>query len=423
MSVLVLAAAVTAGGATSPSGAGHTSPAELYGYGFDYLARLDPVTLRVKAKLRQFATMTGQPALSPDGSRLVVGAGFMGDGSYAIAGTHPLRWLHRRNRVGVGPHGYAGIGDFDWLRPHRVFALLEGTGPVAAGPVPWTQAVILDVGRRHVIARRRLTGYVVARARDREREVLLLLGFRSPTAWQLVTVGPEGRVRSHSIRLPRASYSNAGFTAVGLAVDQLEHRAYLLSAGGPIAVVDLKRLRVGYRAWPARPTSRAKAYLRASQNHYGAPVGPMRQAAWLGGGVIAVSGEDDRLRRGAFGETLSTPYGVELIDTRDWTAKVVTPRANGFGAVGGVFFPNVSDSFGEELDPPPSLGLRAFSRAGRQLFHIYGREAVSYAHVGKFLYVRRRGGVDVLRDHTGKRLRTIPFSGDGGRRLFPAFGR
>src|SRR5213083_1594655 len=104
-------AAMAAGGRSAQN-----APLALYGYGYDFLARLDSQTLRIEAKLKGFPVITGQEALSPDGSRLVVGAGFMGDGTYAVADARSLGWLHRRVHVATGPGGYAAVGGFEWLR-------------------------------------------------------------------------------------------------------------------------------------------------------------------------------------------------------------------------------------------------------------------------------------------------------------------
>jgi hypothetical protein len=408
-----------------PAAAGHgasTDPPALYGYGYDFLARLDPATLRVDAKLEGFPVVTGQNGLSPDGSRLVVGAGFMGDGTYAVADAHAMRWLHRRVRVATGPGGYGAVGGFQWLRPHRVFALLQGTGPVAADPVPWTQAAILDIGRRRVVARRPLPGYVVASERDGRREVLLVLGFKSLTAWRLAVVDARGRVQSVALRLPKARYSNSGYTAVGLAVDPRSQRAFVLPGGGSVAMVALRTLSVRYRPWPARSSYRAPSHVRSDKNHAGDPTGPMRWAAWLGRGIVAVTGEDDRLVGSRSGATVTTPYGLQLIDTRTWTSRVVAPWADRFAKAEGRVMPFVGDALNEEFDPPPGSGLHAFSRNGRLLYQRYGRTAVTLSPIGDRLYVRRPGYVDVLVTRSGKRIRSIPFRGDGNGRLFPWFG-
>lgn len=407
--------------AAAVHGASTSAPA-LYGYGYDFLARLDPATLRPEAKLKGFPVVDGQDALSPDGSRLVVGAGFMGDGTYAVADARAMRWLHRRVRVATGPGGYSGVGGFQWLRPHRVFALLQGTGPVAAGPVPWTQVAILDIGRRRVVARRPLPGYVVASERDGRREVLLLLGFKSLSAWRLAVVDARGRVESAALRLPKARYSDSGYTAVGLAVDPRSDRAFVLPGGGSIATVDLRTLSVRYRPWPARSSYRARSHVRSDKNHEGDPTGPMRWAAWLGSGIVAVTGEDDRLVGPRFGATVTTPYGLQLIDTRTWTSRVVAPWADRFAKAGSLVLPFVGNALYEELNPPPGSGLHVFSRNGRLLYQRYGRAAVTLSPIGDRLYTRRPGYVDVLVTRTGERIRSIPLRGNGHGRLFPWFG-
>lgn len=102
----------------------------------------------------------------------------MGDGTYAVADARRLRWLDRRVNVAVRPGGYGAVGALEWLRSHRVFALVEGTGPVAAGPVPWTLVDARHDPRRRPEtsgSKRSLQGYIVAKRQDRDREVLLVL--------------------------------------------------------------------------------------------------------------------------------------------------------------------------------------------------------------------------------------------------------
>jgi hypothetical protein len=125
-----------------------------------------------------------------------------------------------------------------------------------------------------VVATRSLQGYVVAKQQDRDREVLLVLGFHRRAAWRLVVVDARGGVRSVAVNLPSARYSNAGFTAVGLAVDPDGNRAFLLPGGGAIATVNLNQLTVRYRRWPTRSAYRWKAYARSPKNHASDPIGP-----------------------------------------------------------------------------------------------------------------------------------------------------
>jgi hypothetical protein len=122
-----------------------TQQVALFGENSDasYLVQLDPRTLKeVGPKLRGVDRIeAGGAAVSPDGSQYLIGAGFMGSGSYGLASLRPLRWIDKSVAVARGPNGQAYVDAFAWLRPHRVFTLLEGTGGFCTAVV---------AGRRHL---------------------------------------------------------------------------------------------------------------------------------------------------------------------------------------------------------------------------------------------------------------------------------
>jgi hypothetical protein len=82
-----------------------------------------------------------------------------------------------------------------------------------------------------------------------------------------------------------------------------------------VAAVDLSTLRVSYRELGRTPAAREKA-----------TTGYLRTARWLGGGLLAVSGSDDARE--------SRPAGLQLVDTRSWTTRVIEPDATSFVVAG-----------------------------------------------------------------------------------------
>jgi hypothetical protein len=254
------------------------------------------------------------------------------------------------------------------------------------------------------------------------REVVLLAPFHRGGTHRVAVIVANGNIRLRAVRLPESHFSNEGFSALGFAVDPIKDRAFIFPGGGPIAIVDLGSLSVRYRGWPhLRRRVFAPAVERPSENHYGGAVGSLRWAEWLGGGVIAVAGEEDRPSRSGSGGTVSTPYGLELIDTRDWTAKLVDARANRVSASDGIAFASLSDSFGER-SPSAGLGLTAYARTGGLLFHRYGHHAVVTFAIGKKVYVKHGGHVDIRVLPSGKLVRRIPFGGERRHQLFPVLG-
>jgi hypothetical protein len=407
---------------THANRAGRPGRAALFGENFDagYLSELDPLTLQETGpKLHGFDRIAaGGAAASPDGSRFLLGAGFMGDGSYAIASLHSLRWIDKSVHVARGPNGEAYLGAFAWLRPNRVFTLVEGTGPVAGGPVPWTVAAIVDPISRRVVARRRLPGFTLAQGQIGSQELILLAPFGRNGWHRLAQIGPRGHLRLTPVRLPRTGFGDEGSNAVGFAIDRTHERLFLLPGNGPIAIVDLRTLRVHYRPWPSLKRAFAPAYRVPPENNYGHSVGPFRWASSLGHGVIAVAGWDAHTLRNGSGETQVRPYGLELLDTRRWTAKLVEPRADNFLRAGNVVLAQRSDLV-EQQASSPGLGLTGFSPSGRLLFQRYAGTHVYTFVSGDEIYVKRRLRVDVVEVPSGRLVRRIPFRGQSRHQLFP----
>ena len=140
---------------------------------------------------------------------------------------------------------------------------------------------------------------------------------------QLVVADAEGRVRVVALRrFPRGARATPG-----LAVDRRGRRALAFAAGAPVAEVDLRTMRVRYRR-VALPRPRRAPPGRARTSH--------RDALWLGRGLVAVSGSDYVSGPdGSFRGSESFPAGVHLVDTGDWSARTVEPRAGRALLAGG----------------------------------------------------------------------------------------
>ena len=79
-----------------------------------------------------------------------------------------------------------------------------------------------------------------------------------------------------------------------------------------VAAVDLDTLAVAYHAPSARTLAKSIT-------------GPSRQAAWLGNDTLAVSGFDYK------GSHDGEPVGLRLVDTRDWSVRMVDAGVGRFG--------------------------------------------------------------------------------------------
>ena len=91
------------------------------------------------------------------------------------------------------------------------------------------------------------------------------------------------------------------------------------------------------------------------------------------------------------------PYGVTLIDTRRWTAKVLDPRASGFTYTDGIVLAYGGFSFA----PGASLrgaGLSAYGMSGRRLYTLFAGQRIAgvqvvqgFLHIVRASFAVRRG--------------------------------
>ncbi len=418
-----------AGSAQPGAGSAHvgasTARAVLYGldehfiargdYTSSELVRLDPLTLR---RQRQRGPLLGDNftlAASPDHSVLAAGSADHGD--LVLLDLKSMRRIGRV-RIGVASNGEGAVQYLDWLGPGQIFAAVVGTGPAAAPPPDFALGAIVDTARHRVLARRPLPGSPFAYGRAAGRAVLLTMPWRGMGSARLSVFSAGGRLRS--VRLARIEAFQCCPAGTGpgeyvrqrrpgLAVDPAGHRAFVVGAGEPIAVVDLRTLAVRYHPWPAvtgaPPTTRT--FPHQVGNTY-AQAGPRRAAAWLGQGRIAVSGEDDlpphpSQAQASVQITPVRPAGLEIIDTRRWQARVIAPLASEFFTGGGFVVPLDDQDYGSASH----LGLTGYGPDGKAVFHLLGHrfaggvfgpfDGLAYVRVGPKIAIIDLPGRRVLR--------------------------
>jgi hypothetical protein len=101
--------------------------------------------------------------------------------------------------------------------------------------------------------------------------------------------------------------------------------------------------------------------------------GPYRQALWLGDGLIAVTGSDISQQRDQNGQPVgvSTPAGLAIVDTHDWTIRVLdhdvgwATVANRLLLAGGVAPWHAGDQ------QPKGIGLVAYGADGTRKFALF----------------------------------------------------
>jgi len=383
------------------------------------LAWFDPATLEaLRGRKAPLAGHTGSWAFSADRGVLAI-ASCAGD-----AEPRPgIRLVDARAMRVLGEvrlSAYRGCAwALTWLRRDRLLAVASGRAGDA-----W-QLVVVDPVARRVLRRVELPASPMAFGRTGEELVLLLdsLGAFAPA--RVLAVDAEGTGRLVSVGrilagmiVDRESADHRSRTIQpGLAVDPDGRRAFLVPPQGPVAEIDLRTLAVGYHELDRPSLLRRLLRWLVPAAQAKALEGRVREARWLGDGLVAVSGVDYSIVGAASGEerVVAAPAGLSLIDTRSWSARVLDREASGFAVAPGLVVAQGGrwDSGQERRFGP---GLRAFSVDGRERWRLHAGEYRSLEPAGPVGYVyldEYPGGsrVEVVDLATGRVVGTIGRSG------------
>jgi hypothetical protein len=269
------------------------------------LVRLHPRSLRpVRGPRFDIVDFVGAWAFSPDRSRVALGTACQAGVSLGTLQLVDLPRMRPDACFVIGGYG-GGLRTIAWPTRNRV--LVATHSPL--------QVLFINAKTRRVIQRTPLEGQWLSGARVGSRMVVLT-GRTPERSERLVVAEAGGSVRSVVVDAPRAT----DFVA-----DPNRRRAYLVSAG-IVAEVDLDTLAVAYHElrepvslfrralqWLV-PAAQAKEYHRETH-----------RTLWLGGGLIASFGADVRYDVGRFS---AQPLGLRLIDTRDWTVRMVDEQVS-----------------------------------------------------------------------------------------------
>ena len=133
--------------------------------------------------------------------------------------------------------------------------------------------------------------------------------------------------------------------------------------------------------------------------------GPERSARWLGNGLIALTGSNEFVRGTTVG---ADPAGLELVNVRDWTTRVVDPDASAMVVAGATLL---------AFAPGQSAVLRAYDFAGARRFELDNLGADDWIQVsGNRAYVGRQvlelpSGRAVGRTSAAPRVTVLPTDG------------
>jgi hypothetical protein len=340
------------------------------------LARIDPRTLRPTGSKSLRLPFADAWAVAPGGRTLALAVHrnpVNDPNSLKLVTLPSLRWRPGSVRLG------GDVSGLSWASPHQVVALV---GKFLCCPSP-LRVVVVSLKSRRIVRQQRISGTVLHIARS-ARGLVLLTG---PTD----AIGPASLIvadarGARATRLPsiRAGEVPGGagiseWRLPGLAVDPAGARAYVADPDGQVAEIDLRTLVVSYHEPTAQRSllARLDGWLQPTASAKG-DSGPVRQAQWIGNGFVLVSGSnlDD-----SENQLASDPAGLELIDTRSWTAHVLAPDADSSTVANGVLL--VTGSRWRGNVNPTGMGLEAYGPDATRLFALFPGLDVWVDHVAR----------------------------------------
>jgi hypothetical protein len=282
-------------------------------------------------------------SFSPDRSQVALGMGGQGQCGRGVC-IVDVATMDRAGWI----RGSIAVEAVAWLRPRRIVAVLQRGGVIVGDPVTGTIRRTTPLG---------FQVYAPPVARTSEG-LVVLKDARLPRIARIDAFG-DVSVRE----LPRIG------PGAGLAADRRRGRAFVVSAGEPVAEVNLRTMSVRYHR-VAMPGATGRL-----------------EALWLGHGLLAAAD-----LRG----------GVHVIDTRTWRARMVSRRATSARLAAGRLL-----SWSET----ERVGLDVHTRDGRRLIrHTLGARELTVEVVGRDAYAfspfGRRGKAWVVRARSGELVRS-----------------
>jgi hypothetical protein len=367
--------------------------------GTSKLARIEPRSLRPLRGRRVPAPGAWTWAFSPNRSRVVLG--LSREGRTLPRSSLCFVDVRRLRTVADVPLGVGGVNRLAWLTPDRLLVVQH----LCCGGT--FDLVIVAPRARRVVERRTLEGEPLHIATTRDELVVLVAPPDRIGPSQLLVVDPEGRTRWAALPQVWAGREVSDemtepFVArhryPGLTADPDGRRAFVVSTDGSVASVDLQSFKVAYHT-PSKPRSllgRLQNWLEP-EAHAKASDGPMRDALWLGSGLLAVTGSDDHTFTGADGalSMRTDPVGLSLIDTNTWTVRRIDDSVSHVSRVGNLLFAT-GYSWDSSTQRPGGFGLAGYTLDGSKRFHVFEDRFLTQLRIyGGRAYVGLEGTVRV----------------------------
>jgi hypothetical protein len=401
---------VTPFGPAAPAKGGPLLGLLARGQGDDWtsvLARISPETLRPLRGARLVVGQASSWSFAPDRSLLAIAAP-----RPAIPARWTLQLIDPRTlklvaRLGLGT---GNVWRIAWLRPDRVLALRYRADGSAV------DVLVLDPQARTARTTATLNATVIGSEVLPDALVLLIAPVGKVGRASLVVVDADGGIRSVGTDVvagyevpPQDEESTPPelrHDVPGLAVDPLGRHAYVVSASGSVADISLDSLSVSYHALsqPVSLLGRLRDFVEPAAEAK-EENGPLREAEWLGNGIIAVSGNDAQTYtdKNGSGQFRITPAGLSLIDTRTWTVRKLDRGADAFVRAGDDL---LASGIGSDsgTGARSGMGVASYRPNGSQRFHILAGVPVwiDQAWGGRaFITVRDYTDVRVMDTTTG----------------------
>ncbi len=279
------------------------------------------------------------------------------------------------------------------------------------------EVVVVDPTKRRVLRHMSLPAAPWTTSSTGQELVLLLGSYDSFAPARVVIVSADGNVRTAVVEnvligtvVDESSQDYRARTiSPGFAVDPEGRRAFLVPASGPIAEIDLQTLSVSLHDLGS--PSLVRRFLRwlTPSAEAKAIEGPVREARWLGDGVLAVSGFDYSIA-GDSKETehvVAKPAGVKLVDTRSWHTRMLSDGSSDFAVTPGLVIAQ-GGAWDEGSQVTSSPGLLAFGLDGKERWGLHQGEDRRIEPDGPVGYVWvAQGSMEVVDLSSGHVLATL----------------
>lgn len=370
------------------------------------LVRLNPSTFTVEHAGAAAGGFDWGWVRSPDGRRLAVATCRRTCKSFAMyfGNATSLRWESGSVRL------WGSLDAAIWPRAGTIYALETRDSALSF--------VTIDPAAKRVVTRTAIDGSLLQLARSADGLVLLTGELNEIVPAHVVVIGADGGVRTVELdrilagtHFDQQSQEPIGTTNMpALAVDPRSGVAYVVDPSGLVASVQLGDLSVDYHqlggasllarlaGW-LTPPAQAKSVNGAALN-----------AQWLGNGLIAVAGSDGIVTPQV---EIDRPTGLRIVDTRDWSSRMLDPSANTVWVGQGILLATGSTARYGNTNHVHREGLAAYGPDGSLRWRLTGVVPYVVDMYGSRAVLAGPHGYPLVDLATGHVIRKLPMSAVG----------